>query len=554
MARPSIDVDCIFPDGRRLAADVVGRDAPSDVAVVRLRVPPADLSAARFGDSDGAEIGEWVLAVGSPLGLEQTITAGIISGRGPLEASEGVAAQVYLQTDAKVNPGNSGGPLVNLDGEVVGLAALISAGPGGSYGYAVPINLVRRTAAALIEGGHMQHPYIGVALRDIRDLDRAEMHRWSTGARSLPPRGSLVTRVVRDTPAARAGLRAGDVITSIDNRDIPTAAELVAIISAQRVGARVVVGVVRRGAALTLPLSVADRPAKAKSPELACRSRRAGSCDGGGALQRQVRDLGGLGQTHGRAPVAGAATHVDLRVAVAVQARQELLLQANEVAERPDLAAVRVSGDLQSDAERRRVEQRPRLVRQQHQLALRIASLQRARHRRRGREAAVSMRGAIVDSAQIEAGIVFANRDPFVAEHANAEPLKLAQPRVGARKVLVIAGNEEDAVARAQFGEWRDRVAQHADAAVDEIAGDRDDVGRERVGAVDDVLDDVAPDRRADVEIGDLGDGQAVVRARQARQTNANPANLHRPQRRSHRDDAQRRIRRPQWTLPRPGQ
>ena len=264
---PAIDVQIIFPDGRTLPADVVGRDAPSDVAVVRLRVPPDDLSAARFGDSDDAQIGEWVLAVGSPLGLEQTITAGIISGRGPLEGGDGIAAQVHLQTDAKVNPGNSGGPLVNLDGEVVGLAALISAGPGGSYGYAVPINLVRRTAAALIEGGHMPHPYIGVALRDIRDLDRAEVHRWQGGARPLPPRGSLVTRVMRNAPAALAGLRPGDVITSIDNRDIPSAAELAAIISAQRVGARVVVGVVRSGATMTVPLSVADRPGAAtKSP------------------------------------------------------------------------------------------------------------------------------------------------------------------------------------------------------------------------------------------------------------------------------------------------
>jgi serine protease Do len=263
---PSIDVQCIFPDGRRLAADVVGRDGASDVAVVRLRVPPNDLSAARFGDSDSAEIGEWVLAVGSPLGLEQTITAGIISGRGPLEASEGVAAQIYLQTDAKVNPGNSGGPLVNLDGEVVGLAALISAGPGGSYGYAVPINLVRRTAAALIEGGRMQHPYIGVALRDIRDLDRAEMNRWAGAHRTLPSRGSLVTRVVHDAPAARAGLRPGDVITSIDNRDIATVAELVAVISSQRIGARVVVGLVRSGTTMIVPLSVADRPATAMSP------------------------------------------------------------------------------------------------------------------------------------------------------------------------------------------------------------------------------------------------------------------------------------------------
>jgi S1-C subfamily serine protease len=264
---PKIDVEIIFPDGRRMAADVVGRDAPSDVAVVRLRTPPEDLSAARFGDSDEAQIGEWVLAVGSPLGLEQTITAGIISGRGPLEGGDGIAAQVYLQTDAKVNPGNSGGPLVNLDGEVVGLAALISAGPGGSYGYAVPINLVRRTATALIEGGHMMHPYIGVALRDVRDLDRAEIRRWSgAGARVLPPRGSLVTRVMRGAPAALAGLRAGDVITSIDNRDIPTTAELSAIISGTQVGAHVMVGVIRAGAGLTLPLSVADRPATTRSP------------------------------------------------------------------------------------------------------------------------------------------------------------------------------------------------------------------------------------------------------------------------------------------------
>src|SRR3954468_6350962 len=200
---PAIEVEIIFPDGRGRPADVVGRDAPSDVAVVRLRVPPRDLSAARFGDSDAAEIGEWVLAVGSPLGLEQTITAGIISGRGPLEGGDGIAAQVYLQTDAKVNPGNSGGPLVNLDGEVVGLSALISAGPGGSYGYAVPINRVRRMAAMLIRDGHAEHPYIGVALRDVRDLDPVERVRW--GER-LPARGALVSRIMRDAPAARAGL------------------------------------------------------------------------------------------------------------------------------------------------------------------------------------------------------------------------------------------------------------------------------------------------------------------------------------------------------------
>src|SRR5207248_880215 len=113
----------------------------------------ADLTAARFGDSDGASVGDWVLAVGSPLGLDQTITAGIISSRPDLEA-EALSSGRYLLTDASVNPGESGGPLVDLDGEVVGLTTAIGAGPGGSYGYAIPINRVRRTAVSLLRDGH----------------------------------------------------------------------------------------------------------------------------------------------------------------------------------------------------------------------------------------------------------------------------------------------------------------------------------------------------------------------------------------------------------------
>ena len=112
----------------------------------------------------------------------------------------------------------------------------------------------------------MPHPYIGVALRDVRDLDRSEVRHWSGSISSLPPRGSLVTRVMHDAPAARAGLRAGDVITSIDNRDVPTTAELAAFISSRQVGTRLVLGVVRGGAELALPMSVADRPATSKSP------------------------------------------------------------------------------------------------------------------------------------------------------------------------------------------------------------------------------------------------------------------------------------------------
>jgi S1-C subfamily serine protease len=256
-ARP-VGIGIVLVDGRRLDAEIVGRDAASDVAVVRIGAPPADLSAARFGDSDRSEIGEWVLAVGSPLGLEQTITAGIISGQAHLGGAAGRSGDSYLQTDAKVNPGNSGGPLVNLEGEVVGLSALISAGPGGSYGYAIPINRVRRMAAILIRDGRAHHPYLGVALRDVRDLGAADRRRFGV----LVAEGALVSRVWQDAPAARAGLRVGDVITTVNDREIPAPAALAELISSQEIGARITLGFVRSGARRLIQLSVADQPSR----------------------------------------------------------------------------------------------------------------------------------------------------------------------------------------------------------------------------------------------------------------------------------------------------
>ncbi len=246
----------VLMDGRTLPAELVGLDAGSDVAVVRMRQPPHDLSAARFGDSDEATVGEWVLAIGSPLGLDQTITAGIISGRPSVDEAGGPSQRRYLLTDANVNPGDSGGPLVDLEGEVVGLTTAISAGPGGSYGYAIPINRVRRVAVSLIKEGHALHPYIGVGLRDLRDLDAGE--RRTLGA--IPGSGALVSRVWHDAPAGRAGLRRGDVITSVNNQEVPTPANLVALIAEQEVGARVVIGFVRGGTNRTVPLSIADLP------------------------------------------------------------------------------------------------------------------------------------------------------------------------------------------------------------------------------------------------------------------------------------------------------
>ena len=255
--RAAGSIAVVLADGRRLAADLVGLDGDSEVAVVRMVSAPGDLTAARFGDSDGASVGDWVLAVGSPLGLEQTITAGIISSRPDLEA-DAISPGRYLLTDASVNPGESGGPLVDLEGEVVGLTTAISAGPGGSYGYAIPINRVRRTAVTLLREGHAVHPSIGVGVRDPRDLDAGG--RRELGA---APRGALVSRVLAGAPAARAGLRAGDLITSVDERDVPAPAELVELISEKEIGAPVVIGYIRNGDDRVARLKIADLPARA---------------------------------------------------------------------------------------------------------------------------------------------------------------------------------------------------------------------------------------------------------------------------------------------------
>jgi putative serine protease PepD len=253
-------VTVVLLDDRRLEAVIVGKDPRTDVALLRLLRPPRDLSAARFGDSDAVQVGEWVLAVGSPLGLDQSTTAGIISGRSRAPRSPGTpSASTFdlLQTDANLSAGSAGGPLVNLDGEVVGLSALSTDGPGGSYGFAVPINQVRRVAQMLARDGQADHPYIGVALLDLADLDPAERERLGGG---LPPHGAVVNRISNGAPAARAGLRPGDIITSINNQTIPAPAAVADFVSTQDVGATMVVGFIRHGREQTLPVALGALP------------------------------------------------------------------------------------------------------------------------------------------------------------------------------------------------------------------------------------------------------------------------------------------------------
>ena len=241
------EIEVTLSDGQQIPARLIGKDSRTDVAVVRLERIPQDLVAARLGDSNQIEVGEWVLAIGSPLGLEQTVTAGIVSGKGHVGRfvrMSGDRVREYIQTDAKINPGNSGGPLVNLDGEVVGLNTLIKTGAGGAYGFAVPVNEVRRVAQGLLAYGRIRYPVFGVSVRDLDGLEGAVKQQLGPKA---PSQGAYVAVVTLGSPAAAAGVRQGDVITKLDGEAIRSSADVVDYVSSRAIGASVMVTLFRAG-------------------------------------------------------------------------------------------------------------------------------------------------------------------------------------------------------------------------------------------------------------------------------------------------------------------
>jgi serine protease Do len=247
-------------DGKEYAARVVGKDAQTDVAVVRLEKPPANLVLARLGDSDKLEVGEWVVAVGSPLGLEQTVTAGIVSGKGRAGKHvqmSGNRVRGYIQTDAKINPGNSGGPLVNLEGEVVGVNTLIQVGAGGAYGFAIPVNEVRHVAQLLIKEGHVRYAYLGLMLTSAKDLDDAQRAKLG---KNIPGSGAVVAEVTPGGPAGRSAIRPGDVIEQVDAQKIVGAPDVVDYVSSRDIGATVTLHYDRDGKRQETQVKLAELP------------------------------------------------------------------------------------------------------------------------------------------------------------------------------------------------------------------------------------------------------------------------------------------------------
>jgi len=231
-------VEVTLPDGRDLEGTVLGSDAVTDLAVVRI-AQGSGLKAAPLGDSERLEVGDWAIALGTPYGLERTVTLGIVSSLHRNITSLGFSDKRLdlIQTDAAINPGNSGGPLINANGEVVGINTLVRSGPGAGLGFAIPINLAKGVAAQLGQGSSVVHPYLGLQLVPLNARLARDNNTDPNALLQLPERdGALVQRVLPESPAERAGLRRGDLVVAAAEQQVADPAALLRLVEASQVG------------------------------------------------------------------------------------------------------------------------------------------------------------------------------------------------------------------------------------------------------------------------------------------------------------------------------
>jgi S1-C subfamily serine protease len=255
-------VTVTLADGRQLDGSVVGTDPVTDLAVVRI-AGKGDLSAAPLGDSEDLEVGDWAIALGSPYGLERTVTLGIVSSLHRDINSLGFSDKRLdlIQTDAAINPGNSGGPLINAAGEVIGINTLVRSGPGAGLGFAIPINLAKRVADQLGEGGTVVHPYLGLQLVPLTARVARDNNRDPDALLQLPERdGALVQRVLPESPAEAAGLHRGDLVVAIADQPVNTPSALLQQVERAQVGQPLPLRVVRGQRELQLSIRPAALP------------------------------------------------------------------------------------------------------------------------------------------------------------------------------------------------------------------------------------------------------------------------------------------------------
>ncbi len=253
-------IEVQLDDGRRFGATVLGRDPRLDVALLRIKASGVALTPVVLGDSDNLDVGDWVMAIGNPYGLSQTVTAGIISAIGRTGREVSLGDDNFgnlLQTDASINPGNSGGPLVNLSGEVIGINVAIRREAQG-LSFAIPINMARVVVPQLRAYGHVVRSWLGVAVREVSDQVVALLH--------LPDaHGAMVFEVEANSPAEAVGLHPGDVIRRFDGHDVRDSTELPWLASSAGVGHHASVEFVRDGRLLTVDTTLAALPDSAQA-------------------------------------------------------------------------------------------------------------------------------------------------------------------------------------------------------------------------------------------------------------------------------------------------
>jgi len=271
------ELEVTLNDGRQISAKVVATDPPTDLAVIRIHAD--NLTPAQFGDSDALKVGTWVLAVGDPLGLNDTITAGIISAQG--RSNVRIAAyEDFIQTDAAINPGNSGGPLINLSGAVIGINTAIASRSGGSegLGFAIPINMASRIMQSLIAHGHVARGYLGVLIQPLnKGLSESFGYKGTDGV--------LIGDVTSGGPGAAAGLETGDIVEKFDGTEIHDVNQLRNLVAGVEPNHDVPLEVFRDGHERTITVRVGTLP---EQGTLASASQK----NEGGDLGLSVEDVG----------------------------------------------------------------------------------------------------------------------------------------------------------------------------------------------------------------------------------------------------------------------
>jgi serine protease Do len=246
-------IEVRLSDRRKFQATVIGKDSKTDLAVIKIDAP-GELPAAKMGASGKIRVGEWAIAIGNPFGLDQTVTVGVVSATG--RADVGISTyEDFIQTDASINPGNSGGPLVNLDGEVIGINTAIVAAAQG-IGFAIPIDMAKEIGQRLISQGKVVRGWLGVGIQELTDELASQF-----GVK--PDDGVLVGNVMKDSPAERAGLRTGDIITEFDGVKVGNVRQLQREVAQRAASSRVQVKVLREKQPTALTVVLGEQPADA---------------------------------------------------------------------------------------------------------------------------------------------------------------------------------------------------------------------------------------------------------------------------------------------------